>query len=186
MKISKRFFAVLVCFSLLFLAPIKNESLAACGADPDADSVKIAGYAYTSTSIQDAYNYASTTLSLPSFTLQLAGQIFTEDLVIDGGAVVLDGGWDCSFATKTSPSSVFGTITIIYRFTDCYDEHGGAPGRLIRPIFFRSRRGRLHFDRLLHPAAPMTATIMISLSIPEPLRFAMAWTTTATVRLTKA
>ena len=51
-------------------------------------------------------------MSLPSFTLQLAGQIFTEDLVIDDGAVVLDGGWDCSFATKTSPSSVFGTITI--------------------------------------------------------------------------
>ncbi len=112
MKISKRFFVVLVCFSLLFLSSVKDESLAACGSDPNADSVKVAGYAYTSTSIQDAYNYASTTLNLPSFTLQLAGQIFTEDLVIDDGAVVLDGGWDCSFATKTSPSSVFGTITI--------------------------------------------------------------------------
>ena len=112
MKVSQRFFVVLACFSLLFLAPINNDSLAACGSDPNADSVKIAGHAYTSTSIQDAYNYASTTLNLPSFTLQLAGQLFTEDLLLDGGAVVIDGGYDCSFVTKTSPSSVFGAIII--------------------------------------------------------------------------
>ena len=108
MQISKRFFAVLACFFLLFLSFAKEESLAACPTDP----VKIAGYAYTSTSIQDAYNYASTTLNLPSFTLQLAGQIFNENLTIDGGAVVLDGGYDCSFTAKVSPSSVLGTITI--------------------------------------------------------------------------
>ena len=66
----------------------------------------------TFTSIQDAYNYASTNLNPPSFTLQLAGGTFTEDLILNGGAVVLDGGYDCSFISKNSASFVNGTITI--------------------------------------------------------------------------
>ena len=56
MLFCKRFFGVLSCFFFLLFAPINNDSLAACGSDPNADSVKIAGHAYTSTSIQDAYN----------------------------------------------------------------------------------------------------------------------------------
>ena len=75
MNISKRFFVVLVCFFLLFLSG-QERFPGRLRFYPNADSVKVAGYAYTSTSIQDAYNYASTTLSLSSFTLQLAGQIF--------------------------------------------------------------------------------------------------------------
>ena len=55
------------------------------------DLVKIAGHAYTAPTIQEAYNYASNTLNLPSFTLQLVGGIFTGDVLIDGGAVGL--GW---------------------------------------------------------------------------------------------
>ena len=55
---------------------------------------------------------ASPNLGLSSFTLQLAEGIFTEDLTLDGGAVVIDGGYDCSFTTKDSTSSIFGTITI--------------------------------------------------------------------------
>ena len=49
---------------------------------------------------------------MSEFTLLLAGEIFSEDLVLDGGAAVLDGGYDCSFTTKTSTSGIFGTITI--------------------------------------------------------------------------
>jgi len=107
MKRHKGFFVVLAFFFLLFLSATTNDSLAAC-----SPAVKIAGDSYTSTSIQDAYDYASTTLALSNFTLQLVGEIFDEDLVLDGGAVVLDGGYDCSFATKTSSTGILGTVTI--------------------------------------------------------------------------
>ena len=107
-NICKRFFLLLTCFFLLFLSFATDESLAAC----PSDTVKIGGYSYTSTSIQDAYNYASSDLGLSSFTLQLAGGLFTEDLILNGGAAVLDGGYDCSFVTKDSESSINGTITI--------------------------------------------------------------------------
>ena len=61
-------------------------------------------------SIQDAYNAAS--LSFNQFTLRLAGQTFNEDLILDGGAVILDGGYNCSFDEKATPSSILGSITI--------------------------------------------------------------------------
>ena len=110
MKIYQRFLLVLTCFCMLFLSFAKDESLAACTSEPV--SVKVAGHSYTSTSIQDAYNYASNTLGWSSFTLLLAGEIFTENLLLNGGTVILDGGYDSSFTSKTSPSSVLGTITI--------------------------------------------------------------------------
>jgi hypothetical protein len=75
---SKGGFVALSCFFLLFLSSVKDESLATC-----SSPVKIAGYAYTTTSIQDAYNYASNDLSLPSFTLQLAGEIFEFEVYND-------------------------------------------------------------------------------------------------------
>lgn len=103
----KGFFVVTACFFLLFFSSAKNDSLAAC-----IPPAKIVGEAYSPTSIQDAYDYASATLGLTDFTLQLSGEIFTEDLFIDGGSVLLDGGYDCSFTTKTSTTSIFGTITI--------------------------------------------------------------------------
>ncbi len=77
-KIYQRFLLVLTCFCMLFLSFAKDESLAACTSEPV--SVKVAGHSYTSTSIQDAYNYASNTLGWSSFTLLLAGEIFTENL----------------------------------------------------------------------------------------------------------
>ena len=107
MKFFKGLSVVLAAFFLLSLSSGVNDSLAAC-----SPAVKIPGYAYNPTSIQDAYDYASIALGLPNFTLQLAGEIFTENLILDGGAVVFDGGYDCSFATKTSSSRVLGTITI--------------------------------------------------------------------------
>ncbi|HKJ04630.1 MAG TPA: putative metal-binding motif-containing protein [Geopsychrobacteraceae bacterium] len=109
MNKSRRLFVVFACLFLLGVLSAKDESQAAC-----TPAVKIADqiYTYTPASIQDAYNYASNDLGLSSFTLLLAGEIFTEDLILNGGAVVLDGGYDCSFATKTSPSSFLGTITI--------------------------------------------------------------------------
>ena len=110
MKIYQKFLLILTCFCLLFLSFAKDESLAACTSEPV--SVKIAGHSYTSTSIQDAYNYASNTLGWSSFTLLLAGEIFTENLLLNGGAVILDGGYDSSFTSKASPSSVLGSITI--------------------------------------------------------------------------
>ena len=108
MKMHKRFAVVFTCFFLLFLSCAKDQALAAC----PSDTVKIGGHPNTFTSIQDAYNYASTNLDPPIFTLQLAGGIFTEDLTLNGGAVVLDGGYDCSFISKNSASFVNGTITI--------------------------------------------------------------------------
>ncbi len=107
----KGLFIILLAFFLLLLPSVKGQSIAACSSDPV--SVKIEGHSYTSTSIQDAYNHARDVLSLPSFTLLLAGEVFTENLNLNkGGAVVLDGGYDFSFLSKTSPSSVRGTITI--------------------------------------------------------------------------
>ncbi len=104
----KGFFVVIACFFLLFFPSAKNDSFAAC-----IPPAKIVGDVYSPTSIQDAYDYASTTLALTAFTLQLSGEIFTEDLFLDGGSVVFDGGYDCSFTTKTAtPTGIFGTITI--------------------------------------------------------------------------
>ncbi|HKI51318.1 MAG TPA: MopE-related protein, partial [Geothermobacteraceae bacterium] len=92
---------------LLFLLSPKDICLAAC--DP---SVNIDGTGYGFNSIQNAYNYASSDLGLSSFTLLLTGEIFTEDLTLNGGAVILDGGYNCTFTTKDSISRLLGTITI--------------------------------------------------------------------------
>ena len=77
-------------------------------------SVKLSGYPDTFNSIQAAYDYASSPAgrNLASFKLLIAGGLFTEDLVLDGGAVVLDGGYNCAFLTKDAASSVNGSITI--------------------------------------------------------------------------
>ena len=99
MKMSKGFFVVLACFSLLILPVLQGNSLAAC-----SSPAKIVGYSYAPASVQDAYNYASGTLALSDFTLQLTGEILTEDLLLDGGNVTFDGGYDCSFAAKTAPT----------------------------------------------------------------------------------
>ena len=109
MKLLKGVFLTATCLVYLLLSFPQNFSLAACDPDP---SVKIEGDSYTSSSIQDAYNYATNDLALSNFTLRLAGEVFTEDLFLDGGAVVLDGGYDCSFTTKNSTTGIFGTVTI--------------------------------------------------------------------------
>ena len=56
----KLFYVCLTCFSLIFLLSANNNS----HAETCSPSVKIADqtYTYTPTSIQDAYDYASTTL----------------------------------------------------------------------------------------------------------------------------
>ena len=111
MNISKRFFGVLICLFLLFPFFAIDDVQAAC--TPSVQIVGHSSYAPSPTSIkpiQDAYDYASNDLGLPSFILKLTGEIFNEDLVIDKGAVEFDGGYDCNFTTKGSPSSVFGTI----------------------------------------------------------------------------
>jgi len=96
------------CFLLLLLFLAKGNALAAC-----YPPIQIQGHpTYEPTSIQDAYDYASVDLGQSDFTLLLAGEIFTEDLILDGGTVVLDGGYDCSFTTKTYTSGIFGTVTI--------------------------------------------------------------------------
>ena len=108
MKIHKEFFVASICFLLLFVFSAKDDSLAAC-----ISPAKIVGEDYNPTSIQDAYDYASKTLGMTDFTLQFSGEIFTEDLFLDGGMVVLDGGYDCSFTTKTTTTTgIFGTITV--------------------------------------------------------------------------
>ena len=107
MRMSRVAFAVLACFCLLLLPTFQHSSQAGC-----LPPVQIVGDSYSPTSIQDAYDYASITLGLNSFTLRLAGETFTENLSIDRGTVVLDGGYDCSFATKVSSSGINGTMTI--------------------------------------------------------------------------
>ena len=108
MRIYEGFSVVLTCILLLVLSSAKDSLAAAC-----SPPVKIPGYAYNPISIQDAYDYASFDLGLSDFTLLLAGEIFTEDLFLDGGSVIFDGGYDCSFSTKTaSRTSILGTITI--------------------------------------------------------------------------
>ena len=112
MKTYNKFFVFFTCFLLLFLSFTKNDSQAACGTDP---SVNIKDHAYTPTdptSIQEAYDYASADLGMTSFTLQLAEGIFTGDLILNGWAVVIDGGYDCTFSTQNSTSSIFGKVTI--------------------------------------------------------------------------
>src|SRR5210317_483940 len=91
----KVFYVSFACFPLMFLFLANNNSHAETCSPP----VKIAGqtYTYTPTSIQDAYDYASTTLGLTQFTLLLSGEVFSENLTLDKGAVMLDGGYDCSF-----------------------------------------------------------------------------------------
>jgi len=79
------------------------------------DSIVVESYDSTSVEgayIQHAYDYASIDLGLSNFTLLLAGEIFTEDIFLDGGSVVLDGGFDCSFSSKTSFTGILGSITI--------------------------------------------------------------------------
>jgi predicted CXXCH cytochrome family protein len=106
-KIFKEFLVVFTCILLVFLSSVPNQSLAAC-----TPAVKIVGDSYSPTSIQDAYDYASGTLGLAAFTLRLSAEIFTENLRLDGGAALLDGGYDCAFSTKASTSKVFGSITV--------------------------------------------------------------------------
>lgn len=108
MYICKGFLEVSTCIFLLLLLLARGDVLAAC-----ASPIQILGHPeYEQTSIQDAYDYASIDLGLSDFTLLLSGEIFNEDLVLDGGRVVLDGGYDCSFTTKTSTSGILGTVTI--------------------------------------------------------------------------
>ena len=114
MKISKRFYGVLVAFFLLFSSFAADEVWAACTdplPTPEADLVQIPdGTTYTS--IQLAYNAASAIETGP-FTLKFVSGVYIEDLVIDQGAVTFDGGYACNFVDKTgTPSSILGTITI--------------------------------------------------------------------------
>ena len=107
----KAFYVCLACFSLMFLLSANNNSHAETCSPP----VKIADqtYTYTPTSIQDAYDYASTTLGLTQFTLLLSGELFYENLILNKGAVMLDGGYDCSFTNKVSTrTGIWGTITV--------------------------------------------------------------------------
>ena len=107
----KVFYVCLTCFSLMFLLSANNNSHAETCSPP----VKIADqtYTYTPTSIQDAYDYASTTLGLTQFTLLLSGEVFYENLILNKGAVMLDGGYDCSFTNKApTKTGIWGTVTV--------------------------------------------------------------------------
>ena len=108
----KGLFVVLLVFVLLLLPITKNQSHAAT-CSPQLGEVKVAGHAYTSSSIQDAYNYASDVLNLqPDFRLLLTGELFTENLLFDSGNVILDGGYVSNFIDKALPTSLLGSITI--------------------------------------------------------------------------
>jgi len=110
-KVHKVFCVGLACFFLMFLLSENNNSHAETCSPP----VKIAGqtYTYTPASIQDAYDYASTTLGLTQFTLLLSGEVFYENLILNNGAIMLDGGYDCSFTNKASTKTgLWGTVTV--------------------------------------------------------------------------
>jgi hypothetical protein len=105
MNMVKGLFLTLTCFLLVLLPAFNGVSQAAC--TPAVQIVETGG---TATTIQGAYDTASSTMA--NFTLRLAGEIFTENLALDGGAVILDGGYDCSFTNKISTTGIFGTVTI--------------------------------------------------------------------------
>ena len=116
MKIFNRFFLCLTFFFLLFASP--SLSLAVCVPPVQiAEDPSFIPDPGSLTPIQDAYHYASfdRVPTLTDFTLRLSGELFTEDLYINGGTVTLDGGYDansCDFQTKNSTTGIFGTITI--------------------------------------------------------------------------
>ena len=60
--------------------------------------------------IQEAYDHASSNWT--DFTLLLTDETIEEDLIIDGGNVILDGGYDCTFSAKTSVTNFLGSVTI--------------------------------------------------------------------------
>jgi len=97
-----------ICLLSLMVFSSNNVSLAAC-----SPPVKIVGDTYGATSIQDAYDYAYSVFGQADFTLRLSGEILPEDLILDKGSVILNGGYDCSFTSKTaSPTGIYGTLTI--------------------------------------------------------------------------
>ena len=110
MRNCRGFFVVLACFSLLFLPSLQSDSLAACQPFAQIDGVPVTEP--TVTTVQGAYDYASNNLGLANFELKLSGDIFTENLTLNGGNVTFDGGYDCSFTSKTSSTSIFGSITV--------------------------------------------------------------------------
>ena len=96
---------------MLFFAPLQNDALAA-NCNPAVQIVEAPTADFLDkTSIQSAYDYASANVG-SNFTLRLSGEIFTEDLFLDGGTVILDGGYNCTFTTKDSTTGIFGNITI--------------------------------------------------------------------------
>ena len=107
MKVHKGPFIILTCFFLLFLSSVRDYSQAACPVP-----VRIAGEVYDFFSIQSAYDYASIDLGLTNFTLLVVGETFEEGIIIDNGAVLIDGGYDCTFSTKNLATGILGSITI--------------------------------------------------------------------------
>ena len=105
MNMNKNFCIILACFFALFLSADKGYSQASC-----PDRVMIAEDSLVFNTIQGAYDDAS--LRWPNFTLLLVAETFNEDLIIDGGSVLLDGGYDCTFATKNLSTGILGSITI--------------------------------------------------------------------------
>ena len=104
---NKRFLVTLAGLLLLFIT-VPKTSLAIC-----PSPAMVAGDSYVPTSIQDAYDYACTTYGQTDLTLLLAGETLSEDLFIDQGAVILDGGYDCTFTSKTTtPTAIYGTVTV--------------------------------------------------------------------------
>ena len=109
-------FIILLVFFLLFLPLLKSQSMAAV-CSSSSGQVKIDVHGNEFSTIQEAYNYASAPapppngLGLSNFKLLLSGN-FEEDLHLNGGAVILDGGYDSFFSSKTSPTTLNGTITI--------------------------------------------------------------------------
>ena len=107
-------FIILLVFFLLFLPLFISQSMAAvCSSSSGRVKIDVHGDEYST--IQQAYNYASTPtpggLGLSSFKLLLSGN-FEEDVLLNGGAVILDGGYDSLFSSKTSPTTLNGKITI--------------------------------------------------------------------------
>ncbi|KPJ97476.1 MAG: hypothetical protein AMJ60_11035, partial [Desulfobacterales bacterium SG8_35] len=104
MKVNKYFLIFWVFFSTLFLTAVKGYSQTC------PFPVRLAEDSSDHLTIQSAYDYAS--LSWTDFTLLLVAETVTEDLIIDSGSVLLDGGYDCSFSTKTSSTEILGSIAV--------------------------------------------------------------------------
>ena len=102
MKICRNFITISIFFSLLCFSA--NHGYSQTCPNP----ARVFEDSSNHPTIQEAYDHAD--LNWSEFTLRLAADTIEEDLIIDGGSVLLDGGYECTFFSKVSVTNILGSI----------------------------------------------------------------------------